>query len=78
MFFIQQHNRIRREILDSHLALLEELEMILEKLQEGVSTSRACFLRYRERENMFLRRMGMRQYFKELVANMRRMKLLDS
>ena len=77
--FVIQHNLQRKKTLHYHTKLLKVLRAILERIQVNQdSMSRATMLRVEDVEDsdsdyeLFKRRMGMRNYFKELKMNMQR------
>eukprot|EP00347_Sterkiella_histriomuscorum_P010062 403338831 len=81
MRFILQHNIQRKILYNNHLKLLKVVKAILEQIQFNQETfTRATYKRIEGVEDndslyeIFKRRMGMRNYFKELKMNMARIK----
>ena len=76
---VLRYNIERKKIHEKHIKFLKVLRAILERISiERRNFSRACFTRvagveeFDTDDEVFKRRMGMRQYFKELRMNMAR------
>jgi hypothetical protein len=79
-YTIRKYNIEMKKIHQRHMKLLKVMREILNRIQLGASFSDACFKRVEgvedgdSEEEMFKRRMGLRQYFKELKMNIERIK----
>jgi hypothetical protein len=80
MQMVLLYNVQRKWIYHQHLKLLQVMRGILERITSGEPFSQACFRRvapFEEADSdfeVYRRRMGLRQYFKELKMNMQRIR----